>query len=104
MTVTKQQVLDVLQTVYDPELGIDIVNLGLVYEVTVLAGSAGADVEVQMTLTTPNCPLTESMPAAVEQAVRTLDGVGYVQVDLVWIPPWQPQMITTAGRARLGWR
>ncbi len=101
MAITKEQVLDVLQTVYDPELGVDIVNLGLIYEVDIL-GDAENDVHVQMTLTTNNCPLTESMPAAATRAIETLEGVGAVKVDLVWNPPWQPEMMTPLGLSRLG--
>lgn len=103
MAVTREQVLAVLQTVYDPELGVDIVNLGLVYDVAVV-GDDPADVHVQMTLTTPNCPLTESLPATAERAIRSLPGIGGVKVELVWSPPWEPQMMTPLGRARLGWR
>lgn len=100
--VTDAQVLDELQRVIDPELGVDIVNLGLVYNVEILEDTE--TVLVEMTLTTAGCPLSQSMKEAVERVVRSLDGVKRAQCNLVWTPAWEPSMITPAGRARLGWR
>lgn len=100
-TITPADVLSRLEYVIDPELGVDIVNLGLVYDVQVLEGGR---VAVTMTLTTQNCPLTFSMPAAVERAVRSLPGVTDVAVELIWSPPWHPSMMSPLARARLGYR
>ena len=89
-----------LTEVLDPELGIDLVNLGLIYELAVEDGT----VEVAMTLTTPGCPMSGSMPQAVERALETIPGVKAVGVELVWDPPWEPEAMTRAARDALGWR
>ncbi|HEX5505842.1 MAG TPA: iron-sulfur cluster assembly protein [Thermomicrobiales bacterium] len=89
-----------LREVEDPELGVNIVDLGLIYDVL----TDGADVRVVMTLTTPGCPLHATLRAAVDRAVRLMvPGVGRVDVDLVWEPRWDPSRITDAGREALGW-
>lgn len=100
--LTGESVLAALQQVVDPELGIDIVNLGLVYRVATNP-QTGA-VEVDMTLTTPGCPLSGSLPAAAERALSMLPGVRSARVNLVWEPLWDPSRITPQGRARLGRR
>ncbi len=87
-----------LACVYDPELGVNLVDLGLVYEVDVNAG----EVRVQMTLTTPGCPMSESMPEAAERAVLTIPGVAGVSVDLVWEPRWVPEMMSDRAKRELG--
>ncbi|MHB8731140.1 MAG: metal-sulfur cluster assembly factor [bacterium] len=97
--VTADEVRDALRGVVDPELGASIVDLGLVYDVQVI----GAKVFVTMTLTTPLCPMNEMIPDAVRQAVGALPGVGGVDVDLVWTPPWEPQMMSRGLKERLGW-
>lgn len=99
--VTQEQVLEKLKTVYDPEVGVNLVDLGLIYNVDI--DDAGL-VRVEMTLTTPGCPLHETLNVAIEQALKTLPGVNLVQVDLVWNPPWTPDRITPEGRAALGQR
>lgn len=99
--ITAEDVRDRLAYIIDPELGVDIVNLGLVYDVRV---SAEGRVEIAMTLTTRNCPLSESMPEAVRRAIAGMAGVSAVQVDLVWSPPWQPELMSPLARARLGGR
>lgn len=98
--LTEEQVLHELQRVIDPELGLDIVNLGLVYNVEILEDDGS--VIVEMTLTTPACPLSQSMSEAVLQVLRSLDGVKRAQCNFVWSPPWDPSMMTPVGRARLG--
>ena len=101
LLVSEQAVLSALFEVYDPELGVNVVDLGLVYDVRV----HDADVVVTMTLTTPGCPLHDSLTEAVDAAVRSfVPGVRSVAVDLVWQPAWRPEMITPAGRRELGWR
>jgi len=93
-------VLTVLRQVIDPEIGGNLVDLGLIYDVAI----AGAKVKVTMTLTTPGCPMHESLCAGVQAAVLNLAGVAEVAVDLAWDPPWHPAMMTEAGRAAAGIR
>jgi metal-sulfur cluster biosynthetic enzyme len=88
-----------LSTVYDPELGINLVDLGLVYRLDVRAG----EVQVVMTLTTPGCPMSDSMPEAVERALRLIPGVTEVGVELVWEPRWVPEMMSDSAKRELGW-
>jgi metal-sulfur cluster biosynthetic enzyme len=96
------RVLDALYEVYDPELGINVVDLGLVYDIQI--EGERPRVTVTMTLTTPGCPLHDSLTSAVDEAVRSagLD-VESVAVELVWEPRWTPGFITEAGRRELGW-
>ncbi len=91
-------VLESLRAVIDPELGIDIVNLGMVYEVTVAAG----DVNINMTLTTPGCPLHGSITADIEHVLLRVPGIHTVNVNLVWDPPWTPDAMSDAARHSLG--
>ena len=97
--LTAERVRDALRGVLDPELGASIVELGLVYDVQIV----GATVFVTMTLTTPLCPMNEMIPDAVRQAVGALPGVGGVEVELVWTPAWEPQMMSRDLQKRLGW-
>ena len=89
---------DRLTAVYDPEIGIDLVNLGLIYDLEVSEGS----VRVTMSLTTPGCPMSDSMPEAVERALSTVPGVTAVAVELVWEPAWTPEMMTEEAGRQLG--
>ena len=91
-------VLDALRQVIDPELGCNLVDLGLIYSVHI----SGRQVRVVMTLTTRGCPLHESLCSGAENALLGLDGVEDVSVELVWDPPWNPAMMTEAGRAHTG--
>ncbi|HEY9170793.1 MAG TPA: metal-sulfur cluster assembly factor [Verrucomicrobiae bacterium] len=93
-------VLDTLKQVIDPELDCNIVDLGLVYSVEI----NGAHVKVTMTLTTPGCPMHESIAAGVQHAVLALDGVEQVDVEVVWDPPWHPAMMTREGQEQLNQR
>ena len=95
----KEGVVDVLRTVYDPEIPVDIYELGLVYDVDV---EAGGSVSIRMTLTSPMCPVAESLPPEVEEKVRGVAGVSDVKIDLVWDPPWTPSMMSEAARLELG--
>lgn len=87
--LAKIQVLEVLRTVIDPEVGINIVDMGLVYDVII----NNDEVEVRMTLTTQGCPMSNYITTEADAAVRSLDGVNLVMVNLVWDPPWSPDMI-----------
>lgn len=101
MLVNEALVLEALKEVIDPELGINVVDLGLIYEVAV----DEAGVRITMTLTTPGCPLHESIAEAVQEALQDmLPRIGDVQLDLVWDPPWTPDRISEEGRWALGWR
>ncbi len=91
-------VMNVLRQIIDPELGCNIVDLGLVYSVAI----AGGKVTVAMTLTTPGCPMHDSIRWGVRNALLELAGVTDVEVELVWDPPWHPSMMTEAGRAATG--
>jgi FeS assembly SUF system protein len=95
----KEAVVGILRTVYDPEIPVDIYELGLIYEVAV-ADDAG--VNIRMTLTSPMCPVAESLPPEVEAKARSVEGVKDVVVDLVWEPPWDPGMMSEAARLELG--
>jgi metal-sulfur cluster biosynthetic enzyme len=93
-------VRDSLMFVIDPEVGINIVDLGLVYDVRV----NGTTVDIDMTLTTPGCPLHETIASAVQRTLETRHpGIGEIRLELVWDPPWDTDMITDAGREQLGW-
>ena len=95
----REKVIAQLRTVYDPEIPVDIYQLGLIYRVEV--DDAGA-VQIQMTLTAPMCPVAEELPIEVETRVRSVEGVTSVQVELVWDPPWDPDMMSEAARLELG--
>ena len=92
--ITEEFVLDALRQVIDPELGCNIVDLGLIYSIDICAGN----VTVTMTLTTPGCPMHESISQGAQTAVLSLDGVTDAEVAVVWDPPWHPSMMTEQGR------
>jgi FeS assembly SUF system protein len=95
----KQAVIEMLSTITDPEIPVNIYELGLIYEVEV---TGEGDVRVIMTLTTPNCPVAESMPGEVEYRVGTVPGVRAVTVELVWEPTWTPDRMSEAAKLELG--
>lgn len=97
---TEAAILEVLHQVIDPEINCNIVDLGLVYSVANTDGS----VKVTMTLTTPGCPMHESISDGVRNAVSSLEGVKDVVVDIVWEPAWNPSMMTEAGKEITGVR
>src|SRR5215469_16317678 len=94
-----EPVLAALKTVRDPEIPMDLVELGLIYELIV---KQGGTVYVEMTLTTPACPVAASMPGEVEAAIRAVPGVNDVRVKLVWTPPWGPERMSEEARLELG--
>lgn len=100
-TLTKTDVENLLQQVVDPELGVNIVDLGLVYHIEI---TTEGDVTVTMTLTTPGCPLHETMITAVEESLRRHPAVRDVRVQLVWSPPWTPERMSEAAKRQLGMR
>ncbi|HID39295.1 MAG TPA: SUF system Fe-S cluster assembly protein [Calditrichaeota bacterium] len=96
----RQKAVDILKTVYDPEIPVDIWELGLVYDVSV---DDEGNAHIVMTLTTPNCPAAESLPAQVKHRVGQIEGIKDVDVEVVWEPPWNPQMMSEAARLQLGY-
>ena len=94
----RPRVIEALKTVYDPEIPVDIYELGLIYEVAI---RDEATAYIQMTLTSPMCPVAEILPQEVEEKVRSVDGVEEVALDLVWDPPWNPDMMSEAAKLTL---
>jgi FeS assembly SUF system protein len=92
-------VVEVLKSIYDPEIPVDIYELGLIYNIEV---TDDGDVTVNMTLTTPHCPVAESMPGEVELRVLSVPGVRDAIVNLVWDPPWDPSKMSDEARLELG--
>jgi len=99
-TILTEQVVGVLRTVYDPELPVNIFDLGLVYDID--ADPAHGRVHIRMTLTAPGCPVAQTFPGKVECAVRELPGVQEACVELVWEPPWDRTRMSEAARLTLG--
>ncbi len=99
MAITKKKVSECLETVIDPELAINIVDLGLIYNV----GIKGSKVDVDMTLTTPGCPMASLLATNAEQAIRSEFEDADVEVSLVWDPPWTPEMLSTEAKEQLGY-
>jgi len=97
-TVLRDQVVEVLKGVYDPEIPVDIYELGLIYEVKV---DDDANVHVLMTLTSPMCPVAESLPPEVEEKVARVEGVTKATVEVTWDPPWNPEMMSEAAKLEL---
>ncbi len=94
----RTRVVDVLKQVYDPEIPVDIYELGLIYNVDI---DEGGNTAIKMTLTSPMCPVAESLPAEVEQKVGAVKGVRDVRIDLVWEPPWDKDMMSEAAKLKL---
>ena len=95
----KDAIIEQIKTVYDPEIPVNIYELGLIYDVVV--DDAGS-VDIQMTLTSPMCPAAEMLPPEVEAKARSVEGTTEVKLDLVWEPPWDPSMMSDAARLDLG--
>lgn len=98
-TLTKEIVTEALKTVYDPEIPVNIVDLGLVYDVQV---NDEGGIYVQMTLTFPGCGMGPFIAQQAEWAVQDLDGAGEVEIEMVFDPPWTPELISESARSELG--
>ena len=98
-TGLRESVIDMIKTCYDPEIPVDIWELGLIYDVAV---EVGGNVNVTMTLTSPMCPVAESLPPEVEAKVRTVEGGAEARVEVTWDPPWSPDKMTEAAKLELG--
>lgn len=94
----KEKVIEVISGIYDPELPVNIFDLGLIYEVDILPVN---NVQVVMTLTAPGCPAAQSLPVEVDQKVRALEGVNDVHVSVTWNPPWDKSMMSEVARLEL---
>ena len=94
----KEKIIDEIKKIYDPEIPVNIYDLGLIYDVKV---DDQKNVDVIMTLTTPNCPVAESLPMEVENTVKEVKEVKKVNLELVWDPPWDKSMITEAAKLEL---
>ena len=95
----KQNVIECLQTIFDPEIPVSIYELGLIYEVEILPIN---NVQIVMTLTAPGCPAAQSLPIEVDQKVRQIEGVNDVHVSVTWNPPWDRDMMSEAAQLELG--
>ncbi len=95
----RQRVIEALKTCYDPEIPVDIYELGLIYDVALVDSG---QVEIKMTLTSPACPVAGSLPGEVEQKVRGVEGVSGARVELVWDPPWDKDRMSEAAQVKLG--
>jgi len=92
------KIVDMLKTVFDPEIPVDIYELGLIYKINI---DDEANVNIEMTLTSPACPVAGTLPVEVEQKTRSVEGVNNVKVEIVWEPPWTPDMMTEAAKLQL---
>jgi metal-sulfur cluster biosynthetic enzyme len=98
--MTEEQIFAALQTVYDPEIGVNIVDLGLVYKVEIRPH----EVYIELTMTTPACPLSSAITRSIEQALRqAFPQLLVVTVELVWEPLWNPEMMSPVAKQQLGW-
>lgn len=97
--VTREKIIDVIKTVYDPEIPVDIWELGLIYELSIYGMN---NVYIRMTLTSPSCPAAETIPAELEQKVKAVNGVNEVKVEIVWDPPYDQSMMSEEARLELG--
>lgn len=98
-TQLEAQVIEALRTCYDPEIPVNIYEMGLIYEIKV---EPSGGVGIRMTLTSPNCPAAGSLPAEVRDKVQGIPGVTEAKVDVVWDPPWDPSRMSEAARLELG--
>ena len=94
---TKDKIIDEIRKIYDPELPVNIYELGLIYDIKV----NGSKAEIKMTLTTPNCPVAESLPKEVKESAMQVEGIDDVNLELVWDPPWNKDMMSDAAKLEL---
>ena len=94
-----EKILNVLKTIYDPEIPVDIYELGLIYDVFV---NEDVEVKILMTLTSPNCPVAESLPMEVEEKVKSLDEVKSAEVEITFDPPWTKELMSEEAKLELG--
>ena len=97
--VLGEKIVTVLKTIYDPEIPVDIYELGLIYDVMV---STDNEIKILMTLTTPNCPVAESLPMEVEEKVKSMDEVSDCEVEITFDPPWNQDLMSEEAKLELG--
>ena len=95
--IFKDKIINEIKKIYDPELPVNIYDLGLIYDINV----SGRSAEIKMTLTTPNCPVAESLPKEVKEGAMQVDGIDNVDLHLVWDPPWTKDMMSDAAKLEL---
>jgi FeS assembly SUF system protein len=98
-SILSEAIIETLKTIFDPEIPVNIYELGLIYEVTL---DDDFNAHILMTLTTPNCPVAESMPEEVKERVSEIDGINSAEVELTFEPPWDKDMMTEAALLELG--
>ncbi len=98
--VIRDQVIETIKSIYDPEIPVNIYDLGLVYRVDILPIG---NVQITMTLTAPSCPAAQTLPVEVDQKVRAIEGVNDVHVNVTWSPPWDKSMMSEEALLELGW-
>lgn len=102
LTPLGERVIDQLKKVYDPEIPVNVFDLGLIYNIDIKTRGANTfDVTIDMTLTTPNCPIADQIPLSVENAVKGAEGANEVKVNLVWDPPWDRSRMSDEARMQL---
>ncbi|MBN9485441.1 MAG: SUF system Fe-S cluster assembly protein [Bacteroidetes bacterium 43-93] len=95
----KEKVIECLKTIYDPEIPVNIYEMGLIYQIDILPIN---NVQITMTLTAPSCPVAQSLPIDVDQKIREIEGVNDVHVAVTWTPPWNKSMMSEAAQLELG--
>ena len=98
MNNLKNKIIEEIKKIYDPEIPVNIYELGLIYKLNI---DKNNNVDVDMTLTTPNCPVAESLPKQVKESIMNVDGVNEVNFNLVWEPPWDKSMMSEAAKLQL---
>ena len=98
MNKLKDKIIKEIKKIYDPEIPVNIYELGLIYKIEI---DSKNNVEIDMTLTTPNCPVAESLPNEVKESIISVDGVNEVKFNLVWEPPWDKSMMSEAAKLEL---
>lgn len=98
----RDRVIAAIRDVYDPEVPVNIYDMGLIYGIDLVAGATGTRVEIRMTLTSPACPVAGSLPGEVEDVVRSVDGIEDCAVTLVWDPPWDIDCLTDEAKLEFG--
>ncbi len=98
--IKKEEVVDRLRNVYDPEIPVNIIDLGLIYKINI---DEKNNIKIDMTLTAPGCPLAGMISKYVEDELAKMENVGKIEVNLVWEPQWTPDMMSDEAKAKLGW-
>lgn len=95
----REQIITALKTIYDPEIPVDIYELGLIYDINIEDSN---NIKIKMSLTSSGCPVAESMPVQIEERIKTISEINNVNVTVVWEPPWSQEMMSEAARLELG--